>query len=77
MYYEEESGTLNFVAGLLLGAIAGASLALLTAPYSGRKARRRIVRAVSSARDNATDRWDDISGEVQDAVRAGRQRIRV
>jgi hypothetical protein len=37
MYYDEESGALNFVAGMLLGAVIGASLALLTAPQSGRK----------------------------------------
>jgi gas vesicle protein len=77
MYYDDDSGALNFAAGLLLGAVVGASLALLTAPQSGRKTRKRLVRAVSSARENATDRWEDLSDEVQDAVRAGRKRIRL
>jgi gas vesicle protein len=77
MYYDEESGALNFVAGMLLGAVIGASMALLTAPQSGRKTRKRLVRAVSSARENAVDRWDDLSDEVQDAVRAGKKRIRL
>jgi gas vesicle protein len=77
MYYDDESGALNFVAGMLLGAVVGASLALLTAPQSGRKTRKRLVRAVSSARENATDRWDDLTDEVQDVVRAGRKRVRL
>lgn len=77
MYYDEDSGALNFVAGMLLGAVIGASLALLTAPQSGRKMRKRLVRAVSTAREGAADRWDDLADEVQDAVRAGRKRIRL
>jgi gas vesicle protein len=78
MYYDDDSGAaLNFVAGLMFGAILGASLALLTAPQSGRKTRKRLVRAVSSARENAVDHWDDLTDEVQDAVRAGRKRVRL
>jgi gas vesicle protein len=77
MYYEDDSGALNFVAGLLLGAAAGASLALLMAPQSGRKTRKRLIRAVSTARDTAGDHWEDLTEEVQGAVRAGRKRIRL
>lgn len=75
MYYDEDSGALSFVAGMLLGAVMGASLALLTAPQSGRKTRKRLIRAVSHARESAGDRWEDLADEVQDAVRAGRKRI--
>jgi hypothetical protein len=57
MYYDEESGAVNFVAGMLLGAVLGASLALLTAPQG--------------------ERWEDLTDEVQDAVKAGRKRIRL
>jgi gas vesicle protein len=77
MYYDEDSGAMNFVAGLLLGAVLGASLALLTAPQSGRKTRKRLIRAVSSAREVAGDRWEDLTDEVQDAVKAGRKRVRL
>lgn len=77
MYYDEESGAINFVAGMLLGAVLGASLALLTAPQSGRKTRKRLIRAVSSAREVAGDRWEDLAEEVQDAVRAGRKKVRL
>jgi hypothetical protein len=75
MYYDEESGAVTFVAGLLLGAVLGASLALLAAPQSGKKTRKRILRAVSSARNAAGDRWDDLTNDVQGAVRAGKKRI--
>lgn len=77
MYYDEESGAVSFVAGVLLGAVIGASLALLAAPQSGKKTRRKLMRAVSSAREAAGDRWDDLTDEVEGAVRAGRKRIRL
>jgi gas vesicle protein len=77
MYYDEDSGAISFVAGMLLGAVLGASLALLTAPQSGRKTRKRLIRAVSSAREVAGDRWEDLADEVPDAVKAGRKRVRL
>lgn len=77
MYYEDESGAISFLAGMVLGTVLGASLALLSAPQSGRKTRKSLIRAVSSARDTAGERWDDLSDEVQGAVRAGRKRVRL
>lgn len=74
MYYEDESGSVHFIAGILLGAVMGVSLALLTAPQSGKRTRKRLVRAVSTARSAAGDRWEDLADQVQ---RAGRQRIRL
>ena len=44
MYYEEESGATGFVAGILVGAVLGASIALLMAPHSGKITRARLVR---------------------------------
>jgi gas vesicle protein len=43
MYYEEESGATGFVAGMLVGAIIGATIALLAAPQSGRALRTRVI----------------------------------
>ena len=77
MYYDEESGAVNFVAGLLMGAVLGATIALLAAPDSGKKTRRKLMRAVSTARGEATERWDDLTDDVRSAVQAGRKRIRV
>ena len=76
MYYEKESGSLNFVAGLAMGAILGASVALLTAPQSGKRTRRHIVRAVEAARDEGADNWDDVTGQVRRMVRRGRYAAR-
>ena len=44
MYYEKESGVGQFVAGLLIGAVLGASVALLSAPSSGKQLRTRLIR---------------------------------
>jgi gas vesicle protein len=76
VYYEKESGSLNFVAGLAMGAILGASIALLTAPQSGKRARRHIVSAVEAARDNAGEGWDEVALRAQRAVRRGRHLAR-
>jgi gas vesicle protein len=76
LYYEKESGALNFVAGLAIGAVFGASIALLMAPEPGKRTRRRVVRAVSAARDLAPDDWGEVSGQVQRLIRRGRRRMR-
>ena len=77
MYYENEgAGALNFVAGLAIGAIIGASVALLAAPETGKRARRQILRAVADARRTAGNEWDDAARQMQRAVRRGRRRIR-
>jgi gas vesicle protein len=77
MYYDEEGSAVNFLLGLLVGAAAGAAVALLVAPQSGKRTRRQLFKAVSSARDNATERLGDLSDDVRTAVEAGRKRIRV
>lgn len=74
MYYEDESGAVNFIAGMFLGAVLGVALTLLGAPQSGRRTRKTLVRAVSSARSAAGDRWEDLADQVQ---RVGRKRLRL
>jgi len=76
LYYEKESGALNFIAGLAIGAIIGASVALLTAPQTGKRTRRQIARAVADAKRTAGDEWSSVSGNVERVVRRGRRRIR-
>lgn len=49
----------NFVTGASLGALVGASLALLLAPYSGEQ-----------LRDRAQDRWANLVAEVRAAYEA-------
>ncbi|MDH5590462.1 MAG: YtxH domain-containing protein [Gemmatimonadota bacterium] len=77
MDYDHEGQVVNFVSGLLLGAVIGAGIALLTAPEPGKRARRRIRKAAFELKDNAADRWDeladDVKGRVDDAFATARK----
>jgi gas vesicle protein len=77
--YDREAQVLNFVAGLALGAVIGAGIALLIAPDSGRRTRRRLRRATDDLKETAGDRWeelaDDVKGRVDDAVKGARKRF--
>lgn len=68
MEYDHEGQVFNFLTGLVLGAFIGAGAALLTAPQSGRRTRRRIKKVASGVRDTATDRWEDLAEDVKDRV---------
>ena len=68
MEREEDPQILGFVAGLMCGAALGAGVALLMAPESGRKTRRRIQKAAVEIRDTAADRWDEVAEDVKDRV---------
>lgn len=63
-----EDQLVGFFAGLLLGAAIGASAALLSAPQSGRRTRRRLGRAAVEIRKSTGDRWEDVAEEVRDRV---------
>ena len=76
MYYEKQTSSFNFIAGLAIGALLGASIALLTAPQAGKRTRRQFVRALESARDNAGEEWEGVSGRMKTLVRKGRRRMR-
>ena len=67
MDYENETRA-SFMSGLLLGAVIGASIALLTAPQPGRRTRRRIQRSAGELRETAGDRWEDLAEDVRDKV---------
>jgi gas vesicle protein len=79
MEYDHETQVVNFISGLLLGAVIGAGVALLAAPQSGRRTRRRIKKTAVGIRDQAGDRWDDIAdevkGKVDDAIDVARKRV--
>ena len=53
-----------FSAGIALGAILGASVALLWAPASGGETRERIARRVRGDRDD-DNIWDELARELE------------
>lgn len=79
MNSDEDRQLFNFVTGLMLGAVIGAGVALLTAPQSGRRTRRKLVRAASDIRDSASGRWeelaDDVKGRVDQAIQGAKERF--
>jgi gas vesicle protein len=56
-----------FTAGIAVGAILGATVALLMAPASGDEMRDRIGRRVRRLRGN-DDVWDDLAEELERAA---------
>jgi gas vesicle protein len=67
---ENESNVrfVSFLSGFVLGATVGVGLALLTAPQSGPRTRRRIRRAAGDLKESYGDRLDDLTEEVKDRV---------
>ena len=72
MYYDDRSKTFNFVAGLALGAVIGASVALLAGPQSSKS--KRLLKSVTR---QARGKQRGLSRELRSAVRAGRSRLRL
>lgn len=55
MFYKEDDNGTAVLMSFLIGGIVGAGLALLFAPYSGRKMRGRIADLAGEAKDYAGD----------------------
>lgn len=79
MEYEDNARLVNFTTGVVCGAVIGAGVALLLAPDSGRRTRRKISRTAGEVRNQAGDRWDDLTedvkGRVDEAVQEARKRF--
>jgi gas vesicle protein len=56
-----------FTAGIAVGAILGAAVALLFAPASGGETRHRIARRVRNVRGE-DDIWDELAEELERAA---------
>ena len=65
----DEHGVRTFVAGMALGALVGAGLALLFAPQSGEETRRIVSRKAKHLAREAKDRYDDVKEKVRRARR--------
>jgi len=57
----------TFAAGLILGALVGAGLALLLAPQSGAETRRDLARRARQLRDETRDRYDEAKRRLRRA----------
>jgi gas vesicle protein len=69
---EPRESTRPFMAGLLIGALVGAGLALLLAPHSGEETRRIIRRRARKLATDVQDRYDDLADRVRKARRRER-----
>lgn len=73
--HDDSAGSAGaLLAGITIGALIGAGVALLLAPQAGEETRRDLSRRARELRDEATDRWDDASHRARREVRRrGRQ----
>lgn len=68
MSSESEREAVSFVSGLILGAIIGAGVAMLTAPQPGKKTRKRLKKSARRLQGTAADRLDELAGDIKEKV---------
>jgi hypothetical protein len=68
-------GIVGFAAGLALGAVLGAGVALLTTPVRGDVMRRRLKHRVRDMTDDASDRVDQLKEDAGRSVSRTRRRL--
>lgn len=73
---ERLGSAIAFVGGLLLGAVLGASIALLAAPERGTVTRRRIASRFRDLREDARDQIEDWRDEAGEELKRQRRRVK-
>jgi gas vesicle protein len=68
---DDGAGAGNLLVAFLLGSVAGAAVALLYAPASGRETRDFIGEKAREGRDRATE----VAGKGRDAIKQGRETV--
>jgi gas vesicle protein len=71
-----ERGGGGFVAGILVGAVLGAGIALLLAPDRGEKTRGRLRQRMHSLREDAREGIDRAGSLTKEELRRGKRRFR-
>jgi gas vesicle protein len=76
--HEDESarGSGGLIAGIVIGALIGAGIALLAAPNTGEDTRRQISRRARGLRDDAAERFDDLSVRARRELKRRRRQLR-
>lgn len=77
--YEDHTDWLrvgSFGAGLALGVVLGAGVALLLAPQTGEETRELIGERAREFRGQAGDSWDDLRDELRWLSHRGRRKLR-
>lgn len=64
--------SIKFWAGVSIGALAGASIALLCAPQSGARTRKQLKRKLEDADEYLRDAAESLSTRAEKVVRRGR-----
>ena len=75
MMGDDDGSGRPFAAGLLIGALIGAGVALLFAPQSGEDTRRVIRRRAKRIAAGATDRFDDVKDRIRKARRRAEEAL--
>lgn len=70
------SGTVGFLAGMVIGAFVGAGVALLLAPERGDVTRRRIRSKLRDVSDDARDQIDDWRDGAERELRRRQRQLR-
>lgn len=65
MYYDEDGGTLNFLAGVAVGALLGAAVALVVAPDPGRRIRKRVRETAEDLGETAGEKLHGAAEDVR------------
>lgn len=56
----KNNGSFRFLAGLVIGSLAGVAIGMLLAPHSGPVTRRKIMRSAGEAKDQVAEVLDDL-----------------
>ncbi len=72
--YDSQGATAGFLTGLFAGGLIGAGVALLMAPRSGRRTRKRIRKAAVDLGDRAEERLERAGRDVRQVADEARRK---